>query len=74
MVFWDTDTIPMKDRGTLSSLETLIEVYMRSNEPQRLRDKHSRGIKILDAEYKQVSLNDVHQGMWEPPCRGTAST
>jgi hypothetical protein len=28
MVTWDTDTIPMKDRGTLSSLEALIEVYM----------------------------------------------
>jgi hypothetical protein len=25
-VTWDTDTIPMKDRGTLSSLEALIEI------------------------------------------------
>jgi hypothetical protein len=33
MVIWDTDTIPMKDRGTLSSVEALIEVYMSANEP-----------------------------------------
>jgi hypothetical protein len=34
-VTWDTDTIPMKDkdRGTLSSVEALIEVYMSANEP-----------------------------------------
>jgi hypothetical protein len=36
MVFWDTETIPMKDRDTctLSSVEALIEVYMSANEPQ----------------------------------------
>jgi hypothetical protein len=40
-VTWDTDTIPMKDRGTstLSSVEALIEVYMSANEPQTLRDE-----------------------------------
>jgi hypothetical protein len=27
-VTWDTDTIPMKDRGTLSLLEALIEVCL----------------------------------------------
>jgi hypothetical protein len=27
-VTWDTDTIPMKDRGTLSPVEALIEVYI----------------------------------------------
>jgi hypothetical protein len=34
-VIWDTDTIQMKDREpcTLSSLEALIEVNMRANEP-----------------------------------------
>jgi hypothetical protein len=26
MVNWDNETIPMKDRGTLSSIEALIEV------------------------------------------------
>jgi hypothetical protein len=26
MVTWDTDTIPMKDRGTLSSVQALIEI------------------------------------------------
>jgi hypothetical protein len=30
-VTWDTDTIPMKDRGTLSSVEALIEVYMSAD-------------------------------------------
>jgi hypothetical protein len=40
-VTWDTDTIPMKDRYkcTLSSVESLIEVYMSANEPQTFRDK-----------------------------------
>jgi hypothetical protein len=60
-VTWDTDNIPMKDRdnSTLSSLEALIEVYMNSNEPQTLRDEYSRATKILDAEYKPASLDDV---------------
>jgi hypothetical protein len=40
-VTWDTDTIPMKDRGTLSSVEALVEVYMIANEPQTLRDEYS---------------------------------
>jgi hypothetical protein len=60
-VTWDTDTIPMKDRDacTLSSVEALIEVYMSANEPQSLRDEYSRATKILDAEYKPESLDDV---------------
>jgi hypothetical protein len=58
-VTWDTDTIPMKDRGTLPSVEALIEVYMSVNEPQTLRDEYSRATKILDAEYKPASLDDV---------------
>jgi hypothetical protein len=40
-VTWDTDTIPMKDRGTLSSVEALIEIYMSANETQTLRDEYS---------------------------------
>jgi hypothetical protein len=61
MVTCDTDTIPMKDRDrcTLSSVEALIEVYMSANEPQTLRDEYSRATKILDAEYKPASLDDV---------------
>jgi hypothetical protein len=60
-VTWDTDTIPMKDRDryTLSSVETLIEVYMSTNEPQTLRNEYSRATEILDAEYKPASLDDV---------------
>jgi hypothetical protein len=30
-VTWDTDTIPMKDRGTFSSVEALNEVYIGEN-------------------------------------------
>jgi hypothetical protein len=51
----------MKDRNTctLSSGVALIEVYLRANEPQTLRDEYSRVTKILDAEYKPASLDDV---------------
>jgi hypothetical protein len=51
----------MKDRdaSTLSSLEALIEIYMSANEPQTLRNEYSRATKILDAEYKPASLDDV---------------
>jgi hypothetical protein len=60
-VTWDTDTIPMKNRDTrtLSSVEALIEVYMIANEPQTLRDEYSRATKILDAEYKPASIDDI---------------
>jgi hypothetical protein len=60
-VTWYTDTIPMKDRDTctLSSVEALIEVHMSANEPQTLRDEYSRATKIIDAEYKPESLDDV---------------
>jgi hypothetical protein len=56
-----TDTIPIKDRDTcsLSPVEALIEVYMSPNESQTLRNEYSRATKILDAEYKQASLDDV---------------
>jgi hypothetical protein len=48
-VTWDTDTVPIKDRDTytLSSVETLIEVYMIANEPQTLIVEYSRAIKFL---------------------------
>jgi hypothetical protein len=51
----------MKDRdtSTTSSIESMIEVYMSANEPQTLRDEYSRATKILDAEYKPASLDDV---------------
>jgi hypothetical protein len=44
---WDAGTIPIKHRGTLLSVEALIEVYMIANEPQTLRDEYSRATKIL---------------------------
>jgi hypothetical protein len=51
----------MKDRDTctLPSVEALIEVYMIANEPQTLRDEYSWATKILHAEYKPTSLDDV---------------
>jgi hypothetical protein len=51
----------MKDRDTctLSSLEALIEVYMSANKPQTLKDEYSRATKILDAEYKPASLDNL---------------
>ena len=58
-VTWDTDTIPMKDRGTLATQESLIEVYLSANEPQTLVDEFSRSTKILDAEYKPAILDEV---------------
>jgi hypothetical protein len=56
-----TNIIPMKDRDTnsLLSVEALIEVYMSANEPQKLRYEYSHATKILDAEYKPASLDDV---------------
>jgi hypothetical protein len=32
---------------------------MIANEPQTLRDEYSRSTKILDADYKPASLDDV---------------
>jgi hypothetical protein len=52
-------TIPIKDRGTLSSVKALIEVYMSANQPQTFRDEYSRDTKILDAEYKPETLDDI---------------
>jgi hypothetical protein len=40
-VIWDTDTTPMNDRITTSSVETLIEIYKRANQPQTLRHECS---------------------------------
>ena len=60
-VTWDTDTIPMKDRGTLNTQDALLEVYLASNEPKSLVDEFSRSTKILDAEYKPAVLKEVTQ-------------
>ena len=60
-VTWDTDTIPMKDRGTLNSQNALTEVYLSANEPQSLVKELSRSTKILDAEYKPAILEEVIQ-------------
>jgi hypothetical protein len=60
-VTWNTDTIPVKniDKCTLSSVDALIEVYMSATNPQTLKDEYSQATKILDAEYKPASLDDV---------------
>jgi hypothetical protein len=56
-VTWDTNE--RQRYSTLSSVRALIEVYMIANEPQTLKDEYSRATKILDAEYKPASLDDV---------------
>jgi hypothetical protein len=62
-VTWDTDNRNYSNErqrySLLQSVEALIEVYMSANEPQTLRDEYSRATKILDAEYKPESLDDV---------------
>jgi hypothetical protein len=58
-VTWDTDTIPMKDSGTLSTIEALIELHMSANKPQTLRDEYSWVTQILDADYEPARLDDV---------------
>ena len=58
-VTWDTDTIPMKDRGSLNSQKVITEIYLAANEPQSLMNEFSRSTKILDAEYKPAILEEV---------------
>jgi hypothetical protein len=58
-VTWDTDTIPMKGRGTLNTQEALVEVYLTANELQSMVSKLSCSTKILDAEYKPACLDKV---------------
>jgi FMN phosphatase YigB (HAD superfamily) len=62
-VTWDTDNTKYSNErqrySTLSSVEALIEVHMIANEPQTLRDEYYQAIKILDAEYKPASLDNV---------------
>jgi transposase InsO family protein len=58
-VTWDTDTIPMKDRGSLNTQKAITEIYLTANEPQSLLNEFSRSTKILDAEYKPADLEEV---------------
>ena len=60
-VTWDTGTIPMKDRGTLNTQVSLLEIYLASNEPTSLVDKFSPSTKLLDAEYNPADLKEVTQ-------------
>jgi hypothetical protein len=60
-ITWDTDSIPMKDRGTLNNQDAILQVYLASNELQSLVDKFLRSTKILDAEYKPAVLEEVTQ-------------
>jgi hypothetical protein len=41
-----TDTIPMKDRSTLSSVEALIEVYVSANEPLNYKRSEMNILKL----------------------------
>jgi hypothetical protein len=49
-VTWDTDTIPIKDRGSLNSQKVITEIYLTANEPQSLLNEFSCSTKILDTE------------------------
>jgi hypothetical protein len=40
-VTWDTDTIPMKDSGTLNTQDALLGVYLASIKPKSLVDEFS---------------------------------
>jgi hypothetical protein len=60
-VTWDTDIIPMKDRGSLNTQDALLEVYLLSNQPQSLVNEFSRSTKVLDADSKPAILEDVAQ-------------
>jgi hypothetical protein len=62
-VTWDTDTIPMKDRGYLNSQKSVTENYFTTNEPQSLMDEFSRSTKILDPECKPSILKRSHQDL-----------
>jgi hypothetical protein len=53
-VTWDSDTIPMKDRGMLNTQEALVEVYLTANEPQTLISKLSCYTNILNAECRPI--------------------
>ena len=53
------DTLPTKDRGTLNTQESLIEVYLAENETQTVVGKFYWSTKILGTEYKPAVLNEV---------------
>jgi hypothetical protein len=60
-VTWDTDTTPMKDRATLSSVLALIEVVWAQMN-QRITNAQQwtfSGDKNLVSEYQHASLEDI---------------
>jgi hypothetical protein len=54
----DTDTTPMKDRGTLNTQDDFLKIYLASNEPQSLVNEFSPSTKIVGAEYKRAILEE----------------
>jgi hypothetical protein len=62
-VTWDTDNCYYSNERQrhfiISRGPDWDHVYMSANEPQTLKDEYSRATKILDAEYKPASLDDV---------------
>jgi hypothetical protein len=59
-VTWDTDTIPMNDRRTLSSLEALTKINLSTNEPQTLRNEYSWVVKHNGMNKHNVPLYSVY--------------
>ena len=43
----------------MNSQKVITEIYLAANEPQSLMNEFSRSTKILDAEYKHATLEEV---------------
>jgi hypothetical protein len=52
----DTDTIPMKDRGSLNSQKAITEIYLAANEATEV---FPCSTKIIDEGYKPAILEEV---------------
>jgi hypothetical protein len=40
-VSWDTDTIPMREKGNLKTLKLLTEGYLRANKPKLVEEEYT---------------------------------
>jgi hypothetical protein len=59
-VTWDTDTIPMKDKGTLNTQKALVEVYLASTEPQSLVEEFFRYTQTLDEKTCNLRIRNQY--------------
>jgi hypothetical protein len=49
--------VPIKERGTISALDALIEIHLNANEPKTTTSECYCPTKVLDADYKQIFLS-----------------